>query len=299
MRHKWFLSGVLLLACTSLTRGGEMGEEGFADSNGVKIHYVTMGKGPLVVMLHGFPDFWYTWRDQMPALAKHFQVVAIDLRGYNNSDQPKGVENYTVDKLVGDVEAVVKHFKQDKAVIVGHDWGGMIAWAFAMAHPEKTDRLIILNLPHPKGMLRELANNPEQQKNSQYARDFQKPDAAKKVRPELLASLVEKEPEAHKKYLEAFKRSSMEGMLNYYKANYPREPYQANREFPPVKCPVLMFHGLKDKYLLSGALNGTWNWVEQDLTLITVPGAGHFVHRDAPELVTHNMVNWLTRDQAK
>jgi len=276
-----------------------MGEEGFADSNGVKIHYVTMGKGPLVVMLHGFPDFWYTWRDQMPALAKHFQVVAIDLRGYNNSDQPKGVENYTVDKLVGDVEAVVKHFKQDKAVIVGHDWGGMIAWAFAMAHPEKTDRLIILNLPHPKGMLRELANNPEQQKNSQYARDFQKPDAAKKVRPELLASLVEKEPEAHKKYLEAFKRSSMEGMLNYYKANYPREPYQANREFPPVKCPVLMFHGLKDKYLLSGALNGTWNWVEQDLTLITVPGAGHFVHRDAPELVTHNMVNWLTRDQAK
>jgi len=275
-----------------------MGEEGFADSNGVKIHYVTMGKGPLVVMLHGFPDFWYTWRDQMPALAKHFQVVAIDMRGYNKSDQPKGVENYTLDKLVGDVEAVVKHFKQDKAVIVGHDWGGMVAWAFAMAHPEKTDRLIILNLPHPKGMLRELAHNPEQQKNSQYARDFQKPDAAKKVQPEFLAFWV-KEPEARKKYVEAFKRSSMEGMLNYYKANYPREPYQADREFPPVKCPVLMFHGLKDKYLLSGALTGTWNWVEKDLTLITVPGADHFVHRDKPEFVTQNMVNWLTRDQEK
>ena len=103
----------------------DLGDYGFADSDGVKIHYVTAGKGPLVVLLHGFPDFWYTWRDQMPALAKHFQVVAIDLRGYNKSDQPEGVENYAIDKLVGDVEAVVKHFKQEKAIIVGHDWGGI------------------------------------------------------------------------------------------------------------------------------------------------------------------------------
>src|SRR6516162_10007544 len=87
----------------------DLGEDGFADSSGVKIHYVTMGKGPLVVLLHGFPDFWYTWRDQMPALAKHFQVVALDLRGYNKSDQPQGVENYAMAKLVGDVDAVLKH----------------------------------------------------------------------------------------------------------------------------------------------------------------------------------------------
>jgi pimeloyl-ACP methyl ester carboxylesterase len=270
-----------------------MGEEGFADSGGVKIHYVTMGKGPLVVMIHGFPDYWYTWRDQMPALAKHFQVVAIDQRGYNKSDQPTGVENYTMDKLVGDIVAVVQHFKQDKAVIVGHDWGGAVAWAFAMTHPEMTDRLIILNLPHPKGMLRELANNPEQEKNSEYARNFQKPDAASKVPVEFLVAWV-KEPEARKKYLEALKRSSMEGMLNYYKANYPRAPYKMDRDLPAVKCRVLMFHGLKDKYLLSGALNDTWKWLERDLTLITVPNANHFVHRDAPEFVTENMVRWLT-----
>src|SRR3977135_4190615 len=110
---------VLLLIGASGVRAEELGEDGYADSGGVKIHYVTLGKGPLLVMLHGFPDYWYTWRDQMPALAKHFQVVAIDLRGYNKSDQPKGVENYALDKLVGDVDAVVKHFKQDKAVIVG------------------------------------------------------------------------------------------------------------------------------------------------------------------------------------
>src|SRR5262249_16723530 len=152
----------------------ELGEEGFVDSDGVKIHYVTAGKGPLVVMIHGFPDFWYTWRAQMPELAKHFQVVAIDQRGYNKSDQPEGVDNYKIEKLVGDVNAVVKHFKADKAVIVGHDWGGMVAWTYAATHPDQMDRLVILNLPHPNGLRRELANNPKQQQASQYARNFQK-----------------------------------------------------------------------------------------------------------------------------
>ncbi|HEV3116570.1 MAG TPA: alpha/beta hydrolase [Gemmataceae bacterium] len=287
------LVALLFWVCVASACAEELGEDGFADSGGVKIHYVTSGKGPLVIMLHGFPDFWYTWRDQMPALAKHFQVVAIDLRGYNRSDQPTGVENYTVDKLVADVDAVRKHFKEDKAVIVGHDWGGMIAWSYAMMHPEQTDRLIILNLPHPRGLLRELKNNPEQQKNSEYARTFQKPNAASMVPPAMLVAWV-KEPDARKKYLEAMKRSSMEGMLNYYKANYPRAPYDAERQFPPVKCSVLMFHGLQDKYLLPGALNDTWKWIEKDLTLITVPRAGHFVHRDAPELVTKKMLAWLT-----
>src|SRR5439155_24116098 len=169
MKRKSALALFLSMACCLSSHGAEIGEDGFADSNGVKIHYVTLGKGPLIILLHGFPDYWYSWREQMPALAKHFQVVAVDLRGYNQSDQPKGVENYTLDKLVEDVDAVIKHFRQEKAVVVGHDWGGAIAWSFAMAHPEKTERLIILNLPHPRGMLRDLANNPEQQKNSEYA----------------------------------------------------------------------------------------------------------------------------------
>ena len=267
-------------------------EEGFVNSGGVKIHYVTMGQGPLVVMIHGFPDFWYTWRDQMPALAKHFQVVAIDLRGYNKSDQPAGVEHYAMDKLVGDVAAVLDHFSRDKAVIVGHDWGGIIAWTFAMTHPDKTDRLVILNLPHPKGLMRELANNPDQQKASQYARNFQKPDAAAQIIPATLAFWV-KDPDARKKYVEAFERSSVEAMLNYYKANFPREPYSNDQSFPPVKCSVLMFHGLKNQALLPGALNDTWKWLENDLTLITIPSAAHFVQQDASEFVTRNLLRWL------
>lgn len=273
--------------------GEEIGKSGFVDSGGVKIHYVTAGEGPLLVMVHGFPDFHYTWRDQIPALSKHFQVVAIDQRGFNLSDKPEGVENYKIEKLVADLGAVLDHFHQKKMVLVGHDWGGFVAWMFAMQHPDKVDRLIILNLPHPNGLMRELANNPKQRSNSAYARAFQQPQAAKLVKPEVLAMWV-KEPEARKVYVEAMKRSSMEGMLNYYKANYPRSPYESTAKLPPVKCSVLMIHGLDDSALLPGALNDTWNWVEKDLTLITVPGAGHFVHRDKPEFVTRKIVGWLT-----
>jgi pimeloyl-ACP methyl ester carboxylesterase len=297
---------VALAASVQASQAAELGEDGYADSNGVKIHYVTAGKGPLVVLIHGFPDYWYTWREQMPALAEHFQVAAVDLRGYNKSDQPEGVDNYTMDKLVADIDAVVKHLKAEKAIIVGHDWGGMIAWTYAMTFPDKTDKLIILNLPHPKGLARELANNPEQQKNSKYARDFQAPDAVKKMlaraggSKEAVArglTFWVTDKDAREKYVEAFSNSSLEGMLNFYKANYPREPYEYDEEsaqFPKVKCPILMFHGLKDTALLPGALNDTWNWVGNDLTLVTIPEASHFVQQDASEKVTKCMVAWLT-----
>jgi pimeloyl-ACP methyl ester carboxylesterase len=271
-----------------------LGTHGFAQSGDVRIHYVTNGSGPLLVMLHGFPDYWYTWRHQMPALAKKHQVVAIDQRGYNESDKPEGVENYSMEKLVGDVEAVLRHFKRQKAILVGHDWGGAVAWSFAMTHPEMTDRLIILNLPHPKGLMRELANNPEQRKNSTYAREFQKSDAASKLTAEGLASWVQ-DRASRAKYVEAFRRSSFEGMLNYYKANYPRPAATGPaKELPKVRCPVLMFHGLNDRALLASGLNGTWDWIDNELTLVTIPTAGHFVQHDASERVTRKMVSWLS-----
>src|SRR5215469_3556023 len=181
-------------------------KHGYADSNGVKIHYASLGSGPLIIMIHGFPDFWYTWRDQMAALADKFQCVAIDQRGYNLSDKPKGVENYDVRLLVGDVAAVIKSLAQDKAIIVGHDWGGLVAWQFALNLPQMTDRLIILNLPHPRGLSRELANNPKQHEASAYARNFQQPDAASNLTAEGLTFWV-KDPVVKQKYIEAFKRS--------------------------------------------------------------------------------------------
>ena len=201
-------------AASSLLPGAR---EDYVDSGGVRIHCVSLGRSesPLLVLIHGFPDFWYSWCAQMPALARDFHVVAIDQRGYNLSGQPEGVESYGIGKLVGDLLVVVKHFGPGKAVIVGHDWGGLVAWTFAMTHPELTDRLIVLNLPHPRGLIRELASNAQQQRNSQYAREFQKLDAAGKVTVDALSSWV-KDPEARRVYRDALARSSMEGMLNYY-----------------------------------------------------------------------------------
>src|ERR1700732_4302207 len=118
---------LLLFVCVAMVHASDIESRvthGYADSNGVKIHYASLGKGPLIVMIHGFPDYWYTWRAQMEALADSYQCVAIDQRGYNLSDKPKGVENYDVRLLVGDVVAVVKSLGKDKATIVGHDWGG-------------------------------------------------------------------------------------------------------------------------------------------------------------------------------
>ncbi|MCH8108143.1 MAG: alpha/beta hydrolase [Chloroflexi bacterium] len=270
-------------------------QHGYAENNGVKIHYATLGQGPLVVMIHGFPDFWYTWRHQMEGLAGQFQVVAVDLRGYNDSDKPKGVENYAMPVLASDIVAVIHHLGQENSIVVGHDWGGAIAWYLATTMPALVERLIICNLPHFRGLRRELANNPEQQQNSQYARDFQQEGAHLTLTPERLARWVT-DPEAMPHYIEAFNKSDFEAMLNIYKANYPREPYVADSS-PVVKvqCPVLMIHGLKDRALLPGALNDTWDWLEKDLTLVTVPDAEHFVQQDAADLVTRTMRMWLNR----
>ncbi|MCZ6853956.1 MAG: alpha/beta hydrolase [Gammaproteobacteria bacterium] len=275
-------------------------EHKYADNDGVKIHYVVTGSGPLVVFIHGFPDYWYSWRDQMIALKDSFTVAAIDQRGYNLSDKPEGVDQYLMPNLVADVAAVIKAQGEDSAIVVGHDWGGAVAWNVAMTRPELVNRLIILNLPHPAGLAREFATNAQQRKNSQYAINFQKPDAHKQLTAQGLSRWVA-DPEARARYVEAFARSDFEAMLNYYKANYPRLSATDSSDdeaaqpptYPTVKSPVLMFHGLNDQALLPGALNGTWEWLDKDLTLVTVPGAGHFVQQDASELVSATMRSWL------
>ncbi|MCC6394642.1 MAG: alpha/beta hydrolase [Bryobacterales bacterium] len=269
-------------------------ENGYAENNGVKIHYASLGRGPLVVMIHGFPDFWYSWRHQMEGLSTQFQVAAIDQRGYNLSDKPKGVENYDMTLLVSDVIAVIRRLGKDNAIVAGHDWGGAVAWSLAAFHPAFVEKLVIVNLPNPNGLWRELAHNPDQQRNSQYARNFQQEGAHLKLTAEGLARLA---PEAERsKYLEAFQRSDFAAMLNYYKRNYPREPYDAlPAPLPNVKVPVLMFHGLRDTALLPAALNDTWKWVDAPLTLVTLPTAGHWSHWDAAGQVTATMKWWLSQ----
>lgn len=280
---------------TDLSGFDERVEHRYAENEDVKIHYAVLGDGPLVVMIHGFPDFWYTWRHQMAVLSSQYRVAALDLRGYNFSDKPDSIESYGMKALLGDVEAVIQAEGYERATIVGHDWGGAISWQFATRLPEMTEKLIILNLPHLSGLTRELANNPDQQKASDYTRLFQREGAHELLSAEKLARWVS-DPDARQRYVEAFERSSFEAMLYYYKRHYPAEPYT---EFGPprtkVPVPVLVIHGLQDPYLLPGALGGTWDWVEKDLTIVTVPAAGHFVQQDAADFVTQTIESWLVR----
>jgi pimeloyl-ACP methyl ester carboxylesterase len=307
LTHAWALSVALAAGVlhAATARAGDLGEVShhYADSNGVKIHYASAGKGPLVVFIHGFPDFWYSWRHQMAGLEDQFHVVALDQRGYNRSGQPEGVENYDMALLVADVAAVIRDTGETSATIVGHDWGGAVAWQVAFNLPQMTDRLVILNLPHPRGMARELAGNPEQRANSAYARKFQQgspddPDIlfGGPMTAERLAGWVSDEA-ARPRYVEAFRRSDFAAMLNYYKRNYPQLPAEGAAPAPPetprLTMPVLMFHGLADTALNSDALSLTWDWLDADLTLVTVPGAGHFVQQDAAELVTSTLRWWL------
>jgi pimeloyl-ACP methyl ester carboxylesterase len=279
-------------------------EHGFADSDGVKIHYATVGEGPLVIMIHGFPDFWYTWREQMTALQGDYKVVAIDQRGYNRSDKPEGQEQYAMPLLLADVAAVIRHFGQEKAIVVGHDWGGAVSWQFAFNYPQMVDKLVILNLPHPVGQLREMVINPEQRANTAYAQRFQAGSPSDSdiffgmpMTPQTLSGWVT-DPEARKRYIDAFELSDFDAMLAYYKQNYPvlREASTEIPAPPPVprlQMPVLIFHGLADTALHSDALNNTWDWIDADTTIVTVPKAGHFVQQDAAPMVSSTLYWWL------
>ncbi len=270
-------------------------EDHYADDNGVKIHYVAAGAGPLVVMIHGFPDYWGTWKPMIRTLsADHYRTVAVDLRGYNLSDKPQGVASYAMPLLIADIAAVIKAEGRTKAIVIGHDWGAAIAWQVVINRPDLVDKLVIMSVPHPTTFAHEMATDPVQQKNSQYARNFQKEGAEKALTAEGLAGWV-KDPAEKPLYVEAFKRSDFAAMLNYYKANYPRGEGDAPPPPvpPPIKVPVLVVHGLKDTALNAAGHSGTWDHVAADTTLLMIPTAGHFVQHDAETLVDRTVKDWL------
>jgi len=300
---KTLLIAILLSLCFSIPILGnndvfEKVDHHYADNEGVKIHYVTMGEGPVLIMLHGFPDFWYTWRYQMADLSKDYKVVAVDLRGYNKSDKPKGANNYSMLLLMQDVMAVMSDLKEEKATIIANDWGGAIAWQLAAYFPDKVERLIACNIPHPAAMRNYLVDHPS---TGQYAQDFMKEGAEKNLSAKGLTSLHSGLSDTdRKRYEAAFEASSFESMLNYYRANYPRtsnlksSQQSTSRPAPSnIKSPVLMIYGLKDKALPPGMLNDTWDYVDNEVTIRTIPEAGHFVQQEAADKVNKMIRSWL------
>ena len=278
---------------------------GYATSEGgVKIHYATLGEGaaggddprlPGLLVLVAPPDGRAV--RQVPGRRDR----SARLQPERQADRAS--RTTTCGCWSADVAAVIRHLGRDKATIVGHDWGGMVAWQFAMNLPQMTENLIILNLPHPNGLLRELQSNPEQIKNSEYARNFQRHVAEGSdglLRPAddgRDAIGVGEGPGGAQALRRGVSALGLRRDAELLQAQLPdRRPAPTCRrppQFPKVKAPVLMFHGLDDQALHSDGLSGTWNWVEKDLTLVTIPGAGHFVQQDAADLVTSTMRSWL------
>jgi pimeloyl-ACP methyl ester carboxylesterase len=268
----------------------------YADNGGVRIHYVTAGDpdAPLVVLIHGFPDFWYTWRHLMDELDGDYRLAAMDTRGYNLSDKPEGVAAYTHPNLMGDVAAVIAAEGRDSAIIIGHDWGASIAWQTAINRPELVDRLVIMSVPHPTNMAIQLRDDPVQQQSSGYARRFQQPGSEDTLSAEGLAGWVT-DPEARALYIEAFERSSFASMMNYYRANYPASTggEVTVPDLPLVKAPLLVLHGIEDTALRAPGHNNTWLRAEMDTTVMWMPGVSHWIEQDAGPLVNRTIHDWL------
>lgn len=325
--------------------GAETIRHEFADVNGVRIHYAIARPGnyenaglaergaaagdaaergvaargagtKLIVFLHGFPEFWYAWRRQLEEFGRDFIAVAPDMRGYNLSSKPAAVEEYDIGKLVGDVRglaeylAAAHHLRAARCVLVGHDWGGVVAWATAMACPEIVERLVIINAPHPKIFERELRGNPKQQEASQYMLVFRSAQAEAMMSANNFAMMQETIlgegmrqgyiSEADRKaYVEAWSQTgALTGGLNYYRAaevgpgGGGHEAFKARHPVASfeVKMPTLVIWGEKDPYILTGNLDGLERYVPK-LTVERIPDATHWVVHEKSA-----RVNELIRD---
>ena len=276
--------------------------EGAVDSDGVKIAYHTAGEGPLVVFVHSIFGPWFDWQNQMVAMSEHYRVVAMSTRGTDKSDKPQGVEHYTMAKISGDIAAIIDHFGEEKAILVGQDSGGFYAWHFAMTHPDKTDRLISLGTVHPAGLIRELASDPEQQQASTFQRGMQEnPNAGTQLTEQMRSAPASPEDPLGQLRVEAVGRLDGESIVNFYKANWPRPPFTLETEgfgfsigeFPPVQAPTLLIYGEDSGPFKPGTLNDTWRWVDNELTVQVLPGVNHGPHTEVPEIVTPRMLEWL------
>lgn len=274
----------------------------YITTNGVKLHYVTQGEGDLMLMLHGFPEFWYSWRHQIPEFAKNYKVVALDLRGYNDSDKPADKSAYVMDQFNLDVEGVIKGLGYDKCILVGHDWGGAIAWNFTYAHPEMVERLIVLNIPHP-AKFAEGIRTPQQLMRSSYmflfqlpwlpelliqSSDYQAVETALKGMAVNKSAFSKEDLEAYKDA--AAKRGAMTAMLNYYRNIFAQGMLSQN--WGILQVPTLMIWGEKDTALGKELTYGTEAYV-RDFQIKYIPDASHWVQQEQPELVNQYIREFL------
>ncbi|MFL6713134.1 MAG: alpha/beta fold hydrolase [Sulfurifustis sp.] len=281
-------------------------EEHYATVNGLRLHYVSAGKGPLILFVHGFPEFWYAWKNQLEAFGRDYRAVAPDMRGYNRSDKPADVKAYRAKHLVEDLRQLIDHLGGRPCVMVAHDWGGAVAWSFAVAHPDYLSRLVIVNAPHPIPFARALKSNPEQIAASQYMlllRDAKAERVLSEDNFRRLEGMLSTFGEGAEQWLSDDDRSryreawaqpgALTASLNYYRVSplYPPVPGGTAEHLPDldpaaftVNVPTLVIWGERDRALRPVLLDGL-NDVVPNLRIERIPEGSHWVIHEQPERV--------------
>ena len=279
---------------------------GYAELGDVRLHYVEAGEGPLVVLLHGFPELWYSWRHQIPALAAAgLRVVAPDMRGYNLSSKPAGVAAYSIGRLAGDVRDLIHERGETRAGLVGHDWGGAVAWATAAIHPDAIERLAVLNLPHPRRMIEGLRTT-RQLRRSWYMFAFQLPwlpeRMARSGRWRWLRAGFEHDarPGAFtvsdiERYTQAWSQpGAMTAMINYYRAAFRHPSLRMRGRAGAIEAPTLVIWGERDRYLGAELAEPHREDVPGLQRVVRLPHASHWVAQDDPERVSALLAEFFT-----
>ena len=286
--------------------GTDQLREDYADLSETRLHYVEAGEGPLVVLLHGFPEFWYGWRFQIPALAAAgFRVVAPDIRGYNTSSKPPGVAAYDVDRLAVDVRDLIQERGAQAARVAGHDWGAVAAWVTAMNHPEVVERLAILNVPHPRRFLRGV-RRPRQLAKSWYMFFFELPwlpeGAARAGRWRFFrvwslgtaASPGAFTAQDIDRYLEAWSQpGAATATINYYRALFRQSPRRTEARIRVVQAPTLVIWGERDRYLGRELADPDPADVANLERVVRPPDASRSVQHDEPERVNQLLTEFF------
>jgi pimeloyl-ACP methyl ester carboxylesterase len=287
-------------------------EHASVEANGLRFHVARAGAGKLMLFLHGFPEFWRAWRRPLEYFGgRGWLAAAPDLRGYNLSDKPQGVEPYRAKHLIADIDALAAAYTQGKFVLVAHDWGGAAAWGFAMAYPQRLSHLVVINSPHPYVFWRELVNNPAQREASQYMLLFRDAKAERVLSENGYARLLgafaqfgdDVMTDADRAaYVEAWSQpGALTGGLNYYRASpaYPpteADPGPAKVTLDPakfiVRVPTLVLWGERDRALLTGCIDGLEQFVP-DLKLVRVPEASHWIVHEQPDRVAREIESFV------
>lgn len=277
-------------------------------ANGIRIHVVEAGTGPLVLLLHGFPEFWWSWRHQLTALAAAgYRAVAPDLRGYGASDKPP--RGYDAMTLAADVAGIVRALGEADATVVGHDWGGILAWSVAALHPTVVRRLAVVSVPHPLCWPAALLRDAEQRRASTYMLRFQLPWAPERWLvaddgvnvAELLRAWGGPDfpdAETERRCREAMRiLYTPNRALEYYRWAFRSVPRSDGRRFraavrKPVQAPTLQLHGSMDSCVLPRTAQRSARYVRGRYEWRAIDGVGHFPHEEAPELVTAELLRW-------